>query len=101
MSWRRPASGFCTTRALDRGASDRLGRGIQGVWRQAPAYSCSADALRKRVLRDGALPSIDPVVDLYNAISLAYALPVGGKTWPPMSGRPGWSLPMAAKPLIP
>ena len=31
---------------------------------------CSADALRKRVLRDGSLPSIDPVVDLYNAVSI-------------------------------
>ncbi|MDY7785276.1 hypothetical protein UW989_15910 [Aeromonas caviae] len=28
---------------------------------------CSAQALRKRVLRDGVLPAIDPVVDLYNA----------------------------------
>lgn len=39
---------------------------------------CSAEALRKRVLRDGNLPSIDPVVDLYNAISIEYAIPVGG-----------------------
>ena len=40
---------------------------------------CSADALRKRVLRDGALPALDPVVDLYNAVSLRYAVPVGEK----------------------
>ncbi|WP_263433086.1 B3/B4 domain-containing protein, partial [Klebsiella aerogenes] len=38
---------------------------------------CSAEALRKRVLRDGAMPAIDPVVDLYNAVSLRYAIPVG------------------------
>ena len=31
---------------------------------------CSADALRKRVLRDGMMPTLDPVVDLYNAVSL-------------------------------
>lgn len=31
---------------------------------------CSADALRKRVLRDGTMPAIDPIVDLYNAVSL-------------------------------
>ncbi|MCR3907351.1 B3/4 domain-containing protein [Aeromonas hydrophila] len=49
---------------------------------------CSADALRKRVLRDGALPSIDPVVDLYNAISLAYALPVGGENLAAYVGTP-------------
>ncbi|WP_438391919.1 B3/B4 domain-containing protein [Caballeronia sp. DA-9] len=40
---------------------------------------CSAGALRKRVLKTGTLPSIDPIVDLYNAISLKYALPVGGE----------------------
>lgn len=30
-------------------------------------------------MRDGNLPSIDPVVDLYNAISIEYAIPVGGE----------------------
>lgn len=40
---------------------------------------CSAEALRKRFQRDGRLPAIDPVVDLYNAISLEYAIPVGGE----------------------
>jgi DNA/RNA-binding domain of Phe-tRNA-synthetase-like protein len=40
---------------------------------------CSAQALRKRVLKDGTLPAINPVVDLYNAISLRYAVPVGGE----------------------
>jgi len=39
----------------------------------------SVEALRKRVARDGALPAIDPVVDLYNAISIQYALPIGGE----------------------
>ncbi|TWI48990.1 DNA/RNA-binding domain of Phe-tRNA-synthetase-like protein [Pseudomonas duriflava] len=49
---------------------------------------CSADALRKRVLRDGSLPSIDPVVDLYNAISLEYAIPVGGENAEAYVGSP-------------
>ena len=40
---------------------------------------CSADALRKRALRDGSMPSIDPVVDLYNAVSIRYAVPVGAR----------------------
>jgi DNA/RNA-binding domain of Phe-tRNA-synthetase-like protein len=39
----------------------------------------SAEALRQRLQRDGALPSINAVVDLYNAISVRYALPVGGE----------------------
>lgn len=49
---------------------------------------CSAEALRKRVLRDGDLPSIDPVVDLYNAISLEYAIPVGGENAEAYVGSP-------------
>lgn len=40
---------------------------------------CSAQALRKRVLKDGTLPAINPVVDLYNAVSLRFAIPVGGE----------------------
>lgn len=49
---------------------------------------CSAEALRKRVLRDGHLQSLDPVVDLYNAISIQYAVPVGGENLSTYIGTP-------------
>lgn len=49
---------------------------------------CSALALRKRVLRDGSLPNIDPVVDLYNAVSLRFAIPVGGENLAAYAGAP-------------
>ncbi|CAI8892307.1 B3/4 domain-containing protein [Pseudomonas serbica] len=49
---------------------------------------CSAEALRKRVLRDGSLASIDPIVDLYNAISIEYAIPVGGENAAAYVGAP-------------
>ncbi|MCL6416598.1 B3/4 domain-containing protein [Aestuariirhabdus sp. Z084] len=49
---------------------------------------CSAAALRKRVLKDGAIPSIDPIVDIYNAISIRYAIPVGGENADAYRGRP-------------
>jgi len=49
---------------------------------------CSADALRKRVLRGGAIPALDPVVDLYNAVSLRYAVPVGGENIAAYKGAP-------------
>ena len=49
---------------------------------------CSADALRKRALRDGTMPSIDPVVDLYNAVSIRYAVPVGGENIAAYVGEP-------------
>lgn len=40
---------------------------------------CSAEALRKRCERDGTVPAANAVVDLYNAISLRFAIPVGGE----------------------
>lgn len=49
---------------------------------------CSAQALRKRVLKDGMLPTINPVVDLYNAVSLRFAVPVGGENLGPYVGVP-------------
>ncbi|WP_312757957.1 B3/4 domain-containing protein [Pantoea brenneri] len=55
---------------------------------KAKRTPCSADALRKRVMRDGVMPAIDPVVDLYNAISIQYALPVGGENIAAYVGAP-------------
>jgi DNA/RNA-binding domain of Phe-tRNA-synthetase-like protein len=49
---------------------------------------CSAEALRKRVVRDGSLPRVNPVVDLYNAVSLRFAVPVGGENFDAYVGRP-------------
>jgi DNA/RNA-binding domain of Phe-tRNA-synthetase-like protein len=49
---------------------------------------CSAEALRKRVERDGALPAINAVVDLYNAISVRYAVPIGGEDMAKYQGVP-------------
>lgn len=53
---------------------------------------CSAEALRKRVLKEGSLPAIDPVVDLYNAVSLRYAIPVGGENAAAYVGQPRLTL---------
>lgn len=49
---------------------------------------CSVEALRKRAQRDGALPAINAVVDLYNALSVRYALPVGGEDVAMYEGSP-------------
>lgn len=40
---------------------------------------CSAEALRKRALKDGQMRPLNAVVDLYNAVSLRFAIPVGGE----------------------
>ncbi|MFD5030654.1 B3/4 domain-containing protein [Streptomyces sp. NPDC058405] len=39
----------------------------------------SAEALAKRALTDAGLPRINRLVDLYNAISVAHLIPVGGE----------------------
>jgi DNA/RNA-binding domain of Phe-tRNA-synthetase-like protein len=49
---------------------------------------CSAQSLRDRVLKTGTVTSIDPVVDLYNAVSLQFAVPVGGENADAYHGRP-------------
>lgn len=39
-------------------------------------YRCASEALLRRFRKEGALPSIAPIIDLCNALSLAYAIPV-------------------------
>ncbi|MEU6483318.1 phenylalanine--tRNA ligase beta subunit-related protein [Streptomyces sp. NPDC046887] len=54
------------------------------AWRRAFArmglrptqYRCASESLLRRLRREGALPAIHPVVDLCNALSMAYAVPV-------------------------
>lgn len=53
---------------------------------------CSAEALRRRVFRDGELTGLDPIVDLYNAVSLRYAIPVGGENLAAYVGTPRLTL---------
>ncbi|WP_027162800.1 B3/4 domain-containing protein [Mesorhizobium sp. WSM1293] len=49
---------------------------------------CSAHALKKRVEKDGRIPSINPIVDLYNAVSLRFAIPIGGENFDAYVGKP-------------
>ncbi|MHB9590111.1 B3/B4 domain-containing protein [Enterobacter mori] len=60
---------------------------------------CSTAALRKRVLKDGSLPSLDPVVDIYNAVSIRYAIPVGGENLAAYSGAPRLTLADGSEPF--
>ncbi|MCC6108935.1 MAG: B3/4 domain-containing protein [Denitrobacterium sp.] len=59
---------------------------VVAVWREAyrkfktkKGARCSVENLLKRVLKGNPVGSITPSVDIYNAISLKYALPVGGE----------------------
>ena len=60
---------------------------------------CSASALRKRVLKDGSLQPLDPVVDIYNAVSIRYAIPVGGENFAAYSGAPRLTLADGSEPF--
>ncbi len=71
-------------------ARARLAAGPEGgfpeiqAWRRAFArmglaptrYRCAAESLLRRFRREGALPRLHPLVDLGNAFSLGYAVPV-------------------------
>ncbi len=39
-------------------------------------YRCASESLLRRFRKEGSLPSIHPLIDLCNAISLAFAIPV-------------------------
>jgi DNA/RNA-binding domain of Phe-tRNA-synthetase-like protein len=49
-------------------------------------YPCSAEALAARVIKGGALPRINVLVDLYNAISVRHLIPVGGEDLDRLAG---------------
>jgi DNA/RNA-binding domain of Phe-tRNA-synthetase-like protein len=48
----------------------------------------SAEALAHRIQGDGQLPTINAVVDLYNALSLRFAIPIGGENMAAYVGDP-------------
>ncbi len=49
---------------------------------------CSAEALWRRVEREGAIARVNAVVDLYNDVSLHFAVPVGGENLAAYVGHP-------------
>lgn len=49
---------------------------------------CSVEALWKRVEKHGSLPAIDPVVDLYNALSIRFGACFGGEDMDRYAGSP-------------
>lgn len=59
---------------------------VISVWRKAyqqfktkKGVRCSIEALLKRASKGNAVGNINPLVDIYNVISLKYALPCGGE----------------------
>lgn len=78
------------------------------VWRDAyrsfktkKGARCSIENLLKRVLKGNPVRSINPSVDIYNAISLKYALPVGGEDIDAFAGDVRLGLTEGGDPFLP
>ena len=50
-------------------------------------YRCASEALLRRFRKDGTLPRLHPLVDVCNAVSLAFAVPVAGFDVAKITGR--------------
>src|SRR5579859_8224 len=90
--------------AVDRYVEDTVAHKVQPPWTEGHLEAwrttlrafgakpqrtpCSADALLMRLSKDGRLPTINAVVDLYNAISIRYAIPIGGENIAAYVGSP-------------
>ena len=75
--------------AFNRRAEERLEQGTESefpevqAWRRAVAamglkptqYRCASESLLRRFRKEGQLPRLHPLVNLCNAVSLAYAIP--------------------------
>ena len=65
------------------------------AWRQAfnklgisaAKYQSSVESLVRRALKGGVFPRVNPLVDLYNAISLEFLVPMGGHDLAPLDGN--------------
>lgn len=60
---------------------------------------CSAEALRKRAAKDGGMRPLNAVVDLYNAVSIGLAVPVGGEDALAYAGVPRLCLAAGTEPF--
>jgi DNA/RNA-binding domain of Phe-tRNA-synthetase-like protein len=81
-------------------AKSRLAGGTESdlpeikAWRQAfskmglkpTQYRCASEALLRRLRKEGELPRIHPLIDLCNAVSVAYAIPVAALDLDRISG---------------
>jgi len=81
-------------------ANGRLAGGTESdlaeikAWRQAfskmglkpTQYRCASEALLRRLRKEGELPRIHPLIDLCNAVSVAYAIPVAALDLDQISG---------------
>jgi DNA/RNA-binding domain of Phe-tRNA-synthetase-like protein len=79
------------------------------VWREgftrlgvsASKYYSSIESLLRRALKGGPFPRINPLVDLYNAVSLKYLVPMGGHAIAPLTGDMALCFAQGGEPFTP
>lgn len=79
------------------------------VWREAftklgisaSKYYSSIESLLRRALKGGPFPRINPIVDLYNAVSLKYLVPIGGHALQPIEGNISLCFAKGSEPFTP
>ena len=73
------ANRHLTSNTISENEAVRVWRETYRMFKTKKGARCSIENLLKRVLKGNPVGSISPSVDLYNAISLKYALPLGGE----------------------
>jgi DNA/RNA-binding domain of Phe-tRNA-synthetase-like protein len=66
---------------------------------KAQRTPCSAEALLKRIVGGEGLPAINRLVDLYNAVSVEFLLPVGGEDLARIAGASRLTIATGAEPF--
>jgi DNA/RNA-binding domain of Phe-tRNA-synthetase-like protein len=64
-----------------------LGRAFARMGLKPTRYRCASESLLRRFRPEGALPRLHPLVDLCNAVALAYAIPVAVLDAATITGR--------------
>lgn len=73
------ANRHLTSNTISENEAVRVWREAYRMFKTKKGARCSIENLLKRVLKGNPVGSITPAVDIYNAVSLKYALPVGGE----------------------
>lgn len=73
------ADKILTSNVISENAPVKVWRDAYSKFKTKKGARCSVENLLKRVLKGNPVGSINPVVDIYNAISLKYAVPMGGE----------------------
>lgn len=80
------AKAYLTSETISENAPVKVWREAYRLFKTKKGARCSLENLLKRVLKDNPVGSITPAVDVYNAISLKHALPVGGEDLDAVAG---------------